>query len=211
MRAEKSTVHVYGFGFRSSLSMRGSRLGYEVTSQTQAVQSTAVMSLVFRSSLPTEGDGVSPTRPPSVVVGGETRKERKAHYTSAVVPWYEVSEENEGLPCHRHERVEILHDAVQRPPDAPAANGREEDAERGDSGARATPKRVAGALDAAVRVALRLLQRALYLAADGAPRRVARRLDVTTPGVQAVLRALCCMGADDVAPVLASAVRGKAL
>jgi|AntAceMinimDraft_5_1070358.scaffolds.fasta_scaffold103522_1 hypothetical protein len=42
MRAEKSTVHVYGFGFRSSLSMRGSRLGYEVTSQTQAVQSTAV-------------------------------------------------------------------------------------------------------------------------------------------------------------------------
>ena len=63
--------------------------------------------------------------------------------------------------------------------------------------------------DAGVHVGLRRSQRALYLAADGAPRRIARRLAVTTLGVQAVLRALCCMGADDVAPVFEIGVRGK--
>jgi len=76
--------------------MRGSRLGYEVTSQTQAVQSTAVMSLVFRSSLPTEGDGVSPPRPPSVVVGGETRKERKGKLITRP-PWCGVRGERRKL------------------------------------------------------------------------------------------------------------------
>jgi hypothetical protein len=68
--------------------MRGSRLGYEVTSQTQAVQSTAVMSLVFRSSLPTDRRRWSePHATAERRRGGrnEKRKERKAHYTSAVV------------------------------------------------------------------------------------------------------------------------------
>ena len=40
--------------------MRGGRLGDEVTSQTQAVQSIADISWCFVLSLPTDGDEVNP-------------------------------------------------------------------------------------------------------------------------------------------------------
>ena len=41
--------------------VRGGRLGDEVTSQTQAIQSIANMSWCFVLSLPTDGDGVNLT------------------------------------------------------------------------------------------------------------------------------------------------------
>ena len=97
---------------------RGGRLGDEVTSQTQAIQSIANMSWCFVLSLPTDGDGVNP-----VCRLGVKRKENRSLLRRAD----EVSEEKESLSRPRHKRVEVAHDTVERDPNAPAANGWERD------------------------------------------------------------------------------------